>query len=423
MNFKQMFFLLSMLAFTALIMLLGESFLKIAWMALGAVLLLVFSREVAWDSFDKYRDLLMLWAAFLGWLVVVTFLSLNVPMSLQNLAGYFFSAGVFIFFLGLKQSFIKREWILMGIGLVSGWLTLISGFFLFFPTTARILPGMNLVFSTFGHNHIAAIMVLVIPAAWWVALTYGSRQRWWTYLLPIIATITLMVSFSRVATAVAVLETIAVVSLYVVKLRRERSPKKVVRSFKQILLNGKMALLMMGVVALVGLLAVKVGYSIVATSDKKACPTPIFKKELCKPLKDELRLKYWQASIDAFRAHPWVGYGPGTTYLSVQRYRLNPTVLTTFAHNHFLQTFSETGLVGGLLFMALMGGMWWRAYDIVRQQKGWFTLNQALLVGITANFVVAFFDIDWSFIATYTILLVLITQVLRSASQSVDDGS
>lgn len=431
MNLKQTLFLLIILAFSALVLLLGESFLKIGWLAVGAVIVVAFSTEIEWSIFDRYRGILSLWVAFLSWLFISMVFSFNLPLSLQNVAGYLFSALMFVFFLGLKQRFIQQSWILTGIGILCGWLTFISGFFFIFPTTARILPGMNVVFSTFGHNHIAAIMVLVIPAAWWVALTYATVKRWWVMIVPLIATLTLMTSFSRVATAVAIVETLVVVGLYGLQLRSQhrlpRSTRATQRSWwgqlRGYVMNAKMVLLLVGVVALSGLMIIKVGYSLIATSDKKACPTPIFKKELCKPLKDEQRWKYWQASLDAVKEQPWFGYGPGTSYLIMLRYRLNPTVVTTLTHNHFLQTFGETGIIGGSLFIALMGSVWWRAYTVVRRSKQWFTLNQALLVGITGNFAVAFFDIDWSFMATYTLLLILLTHILRSSSQGIENDA
>jgi O-antigen ligase len=408
------------------LLLLGESFLKIVLMAIGVGILAFFHREVEWRQYEKHAHVVAWWAAFLGWLTFATAFSRSLPVSLASLLTYFFSAVFFIFFLGVKQSFVKRSWILIGIGVLCAWLTLISTFFLFFPNWAHILPGMNLVFSTFGHNHIAAIMVIVLPAAWWLALQHGSWRRWWYFLLPLCANLTLMISFSRVATAVAGLETVILLGLYIVQLwQAESAAKTKRRAFWIRLFSGKALILGLGALALSLMLLLKISISLVAT-DVGSCPAPLFKKELCKPIKDELRFKYWQSSLAAVQDNPVFGYGLGTTHLVIQRYRLNPTILTSFAHNHFLQVFAETGLIGGVLFMGLMGTLWWQAWQqvapaTVRTQsrrkpvRQWFSLNQALFLGVSANYVVAFFDIDWSFVAAYVLLMVLLAQLLRSS--------
>lgn len=442
MTLKQMIFLLLVLSFTAILLLVGESFLKVALLASGAALLALFSSEIEWKTFERYRWALGWWVAFLAWLGISTLFTHNLPMSLHNIVAYCFAAVVFVFFLGVKPSFLKREWLLIGLGILCGWLTAISTFFLFFPKTARILPGMNLVFSTFGHNHIAVIMVLILPAAWWVALIHGSWRRWWYFFLPLVATLTLMISFSRVATAVAVVETLAIVGLYLAyRFQQTKSALKTKTTSQPLprwrqMMTAKTLMVAAGAAALIVMLGIKMGISIVTPTDQKLCPAPIFKKELCKPLKDELRPKYWQASWDAVVANPWFGYGPGTTYLIVQRYRFNPTFLTTYTHNQFLQQFGETGLIGGVLFLGLMGSLWWRSLLTVTQPvpaaskdkkrgssrmvKPWFTLEQMLFLGVTATYVVANFDIDWNFIAAYTLTLVLLVAILRSSEQRLN---
>jgi O-Antigen ligase len=65
------------------------------------------------------------------------------------------------------------------------------------------------------------------------------------------------------------------------------------------------------------------------------------------------RYQYWQAALHAFESKPLTGIGPGTfqfywaQHRSIGEYVVN-------AHSLYLETLAETGLVGGLLIVALL---------------------------------------------------------------------
>ena len=72
------------------------------------------------------------------------------------------------------------------------------------------------------------------------------------------------------------------------------------------------------------------------------------------------RYQYWQAAVDAFKAHPWDGIGPGT----FQFYWAQHNTLAEFvrnAHSLWIETLAELGivglaLIGGFFAFALIGG-------------------------------------------------------------------
>ncbi|MBN1793672.1 MAG: O-antigen ligase family protein [Candidatus Omnitrophica bacterium] len=69
------------------------------------------------------------------------------------------------------------------------------------------------------------------------------------------------------------------------------------------------------------------------------------------------RLFYWQTALRIIRDHWCKGIGPGNFRFFYTRY-MNPLATETrFAHNVFLQTFAETGLIGFIGFLVFIGAL------------------------------------------------------------------
>lgn len=67
-----------------------------------------------------------------------------------------------------------------------------------------------------------------------------------------------------------------------------------------------------------------------------------------------LRVQYWHSAVQMFLAHPIFGVGPGS-WVDVSWRYLSPTEdWSTAAHNWYLQTFAETGLIGGLALVVMV---------------------------------------------------------------------
>jgi tetratricopeptide (TPR) repeat protein len=73
------------------------------------------------------------------------------------------------------------------------------------------------------------------------------------------------------------------------------------------------------------------------------------------------RDEYWRVAIDAFEEAPVIGHGAGTYRFSWDQLRhIDLPVLN--AHSLYLQAFSELGLIGGLLVLALVGMLLWTGF-------------------------------------------------------------
>jgi hypothetical protein len=78
-------------------------------------------------------------------------------------------------------------------------------------------------------------------------------------------------------------------------------------------------------------------------------------------LDPEERLDYWRVALDMFSSRPIEGRGAGSFAFNYARDR-HETKPSRYAHNIFLRILGETGLVGILLFLAMLVTMIWGLY-------------------------------------------------------------
>ncbi len=79
------------------------------------------------------------------------------------------------------------------------------------------------------------------------------------------------------------------------------------------------------------------------------------------------RLAHWQAALDMWRDHPWLGVGLGNYEAVYAQYALPKWNLPLgHAHNYYLNIAAETGLIGLLSYCTLWGAAWWQMLRLVR---------------------------------------------------------
>jgi predicted membrane channel-forming protein YqfA (hemolysin III family) len=97
------------------------------------------------------------------------------------------------------------------------------------------------------------------------------------------------------------------------------------------------------------------------------------------------RLDYWQAAVRTTVAHPVFGTGPGTFQRPYAQIKASESEMARLTHNDYLEQFSDSGLIGGLVYaawiylaLAAVGKKLWRSNEaftvaIMAGLLGWFT--------------------------------------------------
>jgi O-antigen ligase len=126
------------------------------------------------------------------------------------------------------------------------------------------------------------------------------------------------------------------------------------------------------------------------------------------------RDEFWRVGVDAFAEKPLLGHGAGTYRFSWHLLRQDP-VNNLDAHSLYLQAFTELGVVGGLLVLAMMGTLLWTGLATARAARGRERDLYAALLGVALAFAVCS-AIDWFWlIAAMGATFFLATGVLVAA--------
>lgn len=115
------------------------------------------------------------------------------------------------------------------------------------------------------------------------------------------------------------------------------------------------------------------------------------------------RVYTWQGTLRMIAARPWLGFGPGTFPSAYGRYQI--AGYTRHAHQIFLQTLAESGVVGLLAFLALVGALIRHGLRLLRHARAATgpegppraALAIALLAGLTALLLHGLFDATWGY--------------------------
>ncbi|MGA3285300.1 MAG: O-antigen ligase family protein [Verrucomicrobiota bacterium] len=67
------------------------------------------------------------------------------------------------------------------------------------------------------------------------------------------------------------------------------------------------------------------------------------------------RFDYWRAAIQTTRDHPLFGTGPGTFQRPYAQIKSPNAEMARFAHNDYLEQFSDSGIIGGICYTAWIG--------------------------------------------------------------------
>lgn len=107
------------------------------------------------------------------------------------------------------------------------------------------------------------------------------------------------------------------------------------------------------------------------------------------------RMRGWSDTWQMIKMRPIVGSGLGTYSKTYQS--LSPGWFLRYAHNEYLQTLAETGIVGFIPFVAVLGAIIFAAYKAAFKPRDSTTLplELGLFVGILGFILQSSFDFLW----------------------------
>ncbi len=111
------------------------------------------------------------------------------------------------------------------------------------------------------------------------------------------------------------------------------------------------------------------------------------------------RLSFWRSALAIFRDYPFVGTGPWTYGVVHTSYQDDVRFYASDAHNLYLQTAAEMGLVGLVALSVLVlaiAASWLRALRIGRGTAA-YPLVVGVGLGLFAFFLHSALDVDWAF--------------------------
>lgn len=399
---------ISLILFLLLLLLLGESYISTYLIGLGALIFISFGwingamgRLTSVDWWDHSRlMLLVMWLLYLAVLIVSAIVSTSIPLSLVILSNWLFTWLAFWVTIASYDHFEPQRWLEVIVLLVLV-ITSVSITFYFFPGLASLLPGMNILHATFGHNHLAALLLLALPISWWwVDRQVSMGETRWLLLLPMILFIALLLSFGRIAIAIGFGELVALFLIY-----RKTVAAKISYQVLQLFL------ILFGLVILM-----KAGLSIALSFSYLSCPVPALERQLCKPIIDEFRPRYWLRAVRIAVDNPWLGTGPGTYRIASFKYREVMSSTTAFAHNAFLQAAAEIGIPGGIVFSLLMLTLLitaWKAVPKFTTKPQW---QHVVIISLAAIYIDVLFDFDWDFVGILLLSHILLAVLIGSNS-------
>ncbi len=375
-----------------LILILGETHINYFLLVLVSLFGLFFRKNLDLKKVKNYWPILILWIVFFVGLILSSLFTTHIPLTLFTASKYVVGFIVFWLLLLVKKDVFSVDFFLLSLVLTNLTLIAISLMFYFQPSLGILLPTMNIVYASHGHSHLSGVLLLSIPISWWWAITSKGYQKInWNYIVPLLMSLILIVSFGRVAILVGFIQFLII--WFLVK-------KSAPRSFSLI---AKM-------VSIVFMISIV--FFTFLSLDNSFCPIQKFERQLCKKISTELRPMYWERAWQVFADNPLFGSGPGTYGINSKKYQLDFFNSSKYAHNEVLQSLAEMGVLGGGTFIILMIGLLISSFKSTSftKKKSW---REFVFLGVAAIYADILFDFNWNFIGIFILTLSLLAILIR----------
>lgn len=361
--------------------------------ALGLVLV----RKISGEKFQIHSEIKAFWLLFLVQSFISSIFTTNsFPISS---VGFFITLSALSFFsFGNAAKTQARGWIPVILLLSSIVFSLIS-----LSMAVGVIPApanqSNLFAWTFGHNRLAGLLILLLPASMVFVSGLTSQWRILAILSLSLPFLTLVFSAGRAA-ILGFLAGLAYLSRF--------GPQELKKWLKLIIAVALIPILFLTVFPMIDRLIPNSGLIQAINSD------PLIHNILIKPLSSEGRIDYWRQAVRAIADLP-LGWGMENTFLTLTKFRLEGEQISAYVHNQYLQAGVEMGVVGASIFILLIVLVFRQAHSTVKaDSSGW---SAGIFAGILASAVAAFFDYDWQYPSIYLLWWFLAGTLMAGNSQ------
>jgi len=361
---------------------------------LSASILLSFSSF--WKKKIQFDVIELLWILVLILFTLSATLSWSLSRSYFELLRYF---AYFLIFVSIRrfpdsQNLLRRFFIPMVIvnSIILSFLFILSPF-LNLPQPENKMS----LFEPFymGHNHLADILIFAIPVAFFL------RRKFLSLVLSLFFISMLVFTFSRGA-MISLSLVFLLFALVKNHLRQASvSPRLNRGHLKKIgfAIYPHRKILVIAALTTIFLIASFIYSNFFNSSATNSNNL----KRLYKPAVKENRLKYAVQAWKGFRESPIFGSGLDTFRYVSKIYQSAPYTWSWYTHNHFLQIFTETGFLGGVLFSVLIASLSISAFNNFNYQLPTTNYQQGLFISALASTIHSLIDFDWQYISVFLI--------------------
>lgn len=340
------------------------------------------------------KKIIWFWLAFLGVAVISTIFSASQLLSIPELFRLFAYFLFFVLFLlTARPGNMKAIFFML---LLASFALCVWSFICLLPGTAKPSSGMNLMYATFGHNHLADLLLLFIPFL--IALFFSAKGRKRTVFwgcLTVFYLLSFALTFSRGAFLVLPLAVLFLLFL----IKPESLVKKV----------GGWMLVWLPIGLFTAILLLSRQPFLVEM--KIVQPGNWLLKQTVKPDYDAGRTEYFRQALLGFQARPIFGFGPGTFEIIAFRFQNLQAVWSNYAHNFYLQILAEEGILAFLFFISfLFFGIRESWKRVAGNRDNPFVVGA--LAAILSSSLHSALDFDWHFPAIFLIFLLLLANLL-----------
>lgn len=404
----KVFYLLFFLLFLLSIFLIEGEY-KFYLFASWSIFLFLFNRLSKKNEVSRS----IIFALILSILFVISVVfSKQIPLSIEKLLFYLVSLAVFIFFSSFSEGSFKPKTFFYYLSILTLTINILVIFFTFNKDQQNLFPGMNLLVRSYGHNHYAAFLLLTTPIFWWQFLFKNEKNgdvaenKFLMILLLISSYLLIILSLARLVLIISLFQLIIIFftnkkSFSLIK--DDDVAKVVIKTFIFAFLSIAMMFLFLSVP--------------LNQKGESICPLIFSKKEICKPLLENDRFTYWQKAWLIFKDSPYIGAGLKNFNFASRKFPIKDYQLTSYAHNIFLHSLSEGGLLVGGFFAFFVIYIFYRSFAVMR--KNGKSLHAFLWLAAFTSLINAMFDFDWNFFVIFMLTLIFLAIILQDDSKVI----